>query len=123
MVFSPTRSAVEAVGQTFTLRRSEPENMPPMISRLGRRDIVLLGIGHTNAHVLRMWRMQPIPDAQLTCVSNFPTATLDLPVASSQANADLEFEAFSERIPPLGTKIRLVFQPKLAEPEKDKEKK
>ncbi len=65
MVFSPTRSAVEAVGQTFTLRRSEPENMPPMISRLGRRDVVLLGIGHTNAHVLRMWRMQPIPDAQL----------------------------------------------------------
>ncbi|HZN36949.1 MAG TPA: selenide, water dikinase SelD [Pirellulaceae bacterium] len=38
-------------------------------------DVVLLGIGHTNAHVLRMWRMQPIPDARLTCVSNFPTAT------------------------------------------------
>jgi uncharacterized low-complexity protein len=45
----------------------------------------------------------------LVCVSNFPTATLDLPVESSQANADLEFEAFSERIPPVGTPVRLVF--------------
>jgi selenide,water dikinase len=46
-----------------------------MHSRLPSRDIVLLGLGHTNAHVLRMWRMQPIPDARLTCVSNFPTVT------------------------------------------------
>ncbi|HND55334.1 MAG TPA: YdjY domain-containing protein, partial [Pirellulaceae bacterium] len=61
----------------------------------------------------------------LVCVSNFPTATLDLPVESSQANADLEFEAFSERIPPLGTKIRLVFQPKLpaAAPQTEKTEK
>jgi len=42
---------------------------------LPKRDIVLLGIGHTNAHVLRMWRMKPIADAQLICVSNFPAAT------------------------------------------------
>jgi selenide,water dikinase len=46
-----------------------------MHSRLPSRDIVLLGLGHTNAHVLRMWRMQPVPDARLTCVSNFPTVT------------------------------------------------
>ncbi len=46
-----------------------------MYSTLPSRDIVLLGIGHTNAHVLRMWRMQPVPDARLTCVSNFPVAT------------------------------------------------
>jgi uncharacterized low-complexity protein len=45
----------------------------------------------------------------LVCVSNFPTATLDLPVESSQANADLEFEAFTERIPPVGTLVRLIF--------------
>jgi NADH dehydrogenase FAD-containing subunit len=38
-------------------------------------DVVLLGIGHTNAHVLRMWRMQPIPNARLTCISNHPVAT------------------------------------------------
>jgi len=49
----------------------------------------------------------------LVCVSNFPTATLDLPVESSQANAELQFEAFTEHIPAKGTKIRLIFQPKL----------
>ncbi|MEW6320508.1 MAG: selenide, water dikinase SelD [Acidobacteriota bacterium] len=39
------------------------------------RDVVLVGIGHTNAHVLRRWRMTPIPGARLTCVSDFPVAT------------------------------------------------
>lgn len=48
----------------------------------------------------------------LVCVSNFPSATLDLPVESSQANADLLFEAFTERIPPRGTKVRVVFWPR-----------
>ena len=37
--------------------------------------IVLLGIGHTNAHVLHMWRRAPIPDARLVCVSSFAVAT------------------------------------------------
>jgi hypothetical protein len=46
------------------------------------------------------------------CVSNFPTATLDLPVESSQANADLMFHAFTENIPPRGTKIRVVLIPR-----------
>jgi hypothetical protein len=46
------------------------------------------------------------------CVSNFPSATLDLPVESSQANASLMFEAYTERIPPRGTKVRLVLQPR-----------
>jgi selenide, water dikinase len=44
-------------------------------AKLPSRQIVLLGVGHTNAHIVRMWRMQPIPDAQLTCVSNFPVVT------------------------------------------------
>ncbi|MCH2115761.1 MAG: selenide, water dikinase SelD [Pirellulales bacterium] len=38
-------------------------------------NIVLLGIGHTNAHVVRKWRMSPIAGARLTCVSDFGTAT------------------------------------------------
>ncbi len=37
--------------------------------------IVLLGIGHTNAHVLHMWRQAPIPGARLVCVSSFAVAT------------------------------------------------
>jgi hypothetical protein len=49
----------------------------------------------------------------LICVSNFPSATLDLPIKSSQANEELAFTAFTERIPPSGTKVRLVLIPKL----------
>ncbi|MEI6240816.1 MAG: YdjY domain-containing protein [Planctomycetia bacterium] len=44
----------------------------------------------------------------LICVSNFPTATLDLPVASSQSNEALLFEAFEGRVPPRGTDVELV---------------
>ena len=46
------------------------------------------------------------------CVSNFGTAMLDIPVKSSQSNEELEFEAFTEKIPPLDTPVRLVFKPK-----------
>ena len=53
-------------------------------------------------------------EGDLICVSNFTTATLDLPIQSGQDNANLLFEAFTERIPPRGTKVRIVLIPKLA---------
>jgi hypothetical protein len=59
----------------------------------------------------------------LICVSNFSTATLDLPVESSQANASLMFVAFTERIPPRGTKIRLVLIPRQKKEGEAKEEK
>ncbi|RMF36680.1 MAG: selenide, water dikinase SelD [Planctomycetota bacterium] len=46
-----------------------------MDEALPDRQLVLLGAGHTNAHILRMWRMQPIAGVGLTCISNFPMAT------------------------------------------------
>ncbi|MBW3600131.1 MAG: selenide, water dikinase SelD [Planctomycetes bacterium] len=46
-----------------------------MKTELPRSEVVLLGVGHTNAHVLRMWRMDPPRDAHLTCVSNYPVVT------------------------------------------------
>lgn len=45
------------------------------------------------------------------CVSNFPEAMLDLPIKSSQSNAELSFAAFTDNIPPLKTKVRLVLIP------------
>src|SRR5262245_58615076 len=48
----------------------------------------------------------------LICVSNFPTATLDLPIESSQANDDLLFAAFTDHIPPRGTKVKVVLIPR-----------
>lgn len=44
----------------------------------------------------------------LICVSNFTTATLDLPIRSSQANSSLLFSAYTDRIPPEQTPVRLV---------------
>jgi len=47
------------------------------------------------------------------CVSNFPTATLDLPIKSSQANSSLLFSVFKERVPPRRTPVRLILKPKV----------
>ncbi len=46
----------------------------------------------------------------LICVSNFATATLDVPLNSSQANSGLMFAAMTDAIPPEGTPVRLVLQ-------------
>jgi hypothetical protein len=47
------------------------------------------------------------------CVSNFGTAMLDIPVKSSAENDDLAFQTFTDRIPRLGTPVRLLLKPKL----------
>ena len=51
-------------------------------------------------------------EGDLICVSNFPSAVLDVPIRSSDSNVALLFEAFTERIPPLGTPVTLVLTPK-----------
>jgi hypothetical protein len=53
-------------------------------------------------------------DGDLICVSNFDTAMLDLPVASSKDNDELEFEANTERIPALGTPVTVILEPVLS---------
>lgn len=52
-------------------------------------------------------------EGDLICVSNFPNAVLDIPVQSSDSNADLLFEAFTEHIPPIGTPVTLLLKPKV----------
>ncbi len=44
----------------------------------------------------------------MICLSNFPSAMLDIPVESSDANEDLLFEVFKERVPPHGTPVELI---------------
>lgn len=46
-----------------------------MFDSLPSRDLVLVGAGHTNAHILRMWRMHAIPDVRLTVVTPYASAT------------------------------------------------
>jgi hypothetical protein len=58
----------------------------------------------------------------LICVSNFTTATLDLPIRSSQANSSLLFAAYTDRIPPEQTPVRLVLSIKEAEPAQEEPK-
>ncbi len=55
-------------------------------------------------------KMYQAEGGDLICVSNFSTATLDVPLESSAVNTGLMFAAFSERIPKVGTPIRLVLQ-------------
>lgn len=64
-------------------------------------------------------------DGDLICISNFPSAMLDVPVESSNANASLLFEAFTENIPPEKSQVLIYLKPKLAKPaagEKPEEK-
>jgi hypothetical protein len=49
---------------------------------------------------------------ELICVSNFSSAMLDLPVESSDKAGQLLFNAYSERIPPIDTKVTIVLTPK-----------
>jgi energy-coupling factor transporter ATP-binding protein EcfA2 len=44
----------------------------------------------------------------LICLSNFPTAMLDLPIESSQSNESLLFDAFDGRVPPRGTAVEMI---------------
>jgi hypothetical protein len=53
------------------------------------------------------------------CVSNFPTATMDLPIKSTASNESLVYEANKSKIPQLGTKVYLFLKPEVAK-EKDK---
>jgi len=59
---------------------------------------------------------------ELICVSNFASATLDVPFESTDSDDALEFQAFTEHIPKLGTPVRLVLKPVL-EKKADAEKK
>ena len=59
----------------------------------------------------------------LICVSNFPTAALDIPIESPEANADLNYKTNTEKIPELGTPVRVILKPKMENPQKPEAKK
>jgi hypothetical protein len=47
------------------------------------------------------------------CVANADSAMLDLPVMSAKNPEDRLFEPFTDRIPPIGTKVEVIFEPVL----------
>ena len=65
-------------------------------------------------------------DGDLICVSNFTTATLDLPIPSTADAGNQLFYANSDAIPQMDTVVRLVLKPQLddkKEPSRQPEKK
>ena len=50
-------------------------------------------------------------DGDVVCVSNFPGSIIDVEMKSTNSNEGLLFEAWTERIPPKGTKVRVYFVP------------
>lgn len=61
---------------------------------------------------------------EMVCLSNFSTATMDVPVQSSDANEGLLFEANPDVVPQVNTKVYMVFKPgpNLKKPEDNQEK-
>jgi hypothetical protein len=57
-------------------------------------------------------------DGDVICVSNFDTAMLDLPIDSSKDNDALNFEAQTDRIPPLHTRVQIILEPVVAKKKK-----
>jgi hypothetical protein len=57
------------------------------------------------------------------CVSNFPTAMLDVPIDSPKTNRDVSYEAWTDRIPPVGTKVTIILEPIFEDKEKKGDKK
>lgn len=53
-------------------------------------------------------------EGDFICVANFSTASIDIPVKSSQENSLLNFAAFTEKIPPVKTRVRLVLAPQMS---------
>lgn len=50
-------------------------------------------------------------DGDLVCVVNFPGSVIDINTQASTDNTELFFEAWTEKIPPKGTKVRVIFEP------------
>jgi hypothetical protein len=58
----------------------------------------------------------------LVCVCNMDTAMLDLPISSTKTLANRAYEANSDRVPAVGTKVEIVFEPVKEKKEKEKDK-
>lgn len=48
---------------------------------------------------------------ELVCVSNFSTAMMDLPIESSDRDSLRLYQAFTENVPPIGTRVKLTLTP------------
>ena len=86
-----------------------------MNSTLAARDLVLIGAGHTNMHIVRMFRMKPIPGVKLTLISPGGVASYSgmLPgtLAGQYEPDHMMIDLFRFTA---GTNIRLIAEPAIA---------
>lgn len=59
---------------------------------------------------------------EFICVSNFPSAMMDLPIKSTTSDVDLLFEAFTDKIPPMNTRVLVKLVPEIKKEKENKEK-
>ena len=57
-------------------------------------------------------------DGDVICVANFESAALDLPTESSKDDDDRAYDAWTARIPPVGTKVTVILEPMQSEKKK-----
>ena len=58
-------------------------------------------------------------DGDVITVVNFESACIDVPFLSTKDNADLDFEAHTERIPPLKTPVTVILEPVVSKKKKN----
>ena len=98
------RAAIKAIFEQSQIRQMEAQ-------------WVFAGSGfNTDANTGEKYYLAEVGD--LICVANFATATVDLSVESSATNDGLMFEAYTERIPPVGTKVTIELVPVFKKPAK-----
>ncbi len=59
-------------------------------------------------------------EGDIICVSNFESALLDVPIKSSKDDSDRGYEAWEDRIPPVGTEVTVILEPVIVEKPKKK---
>lgn len=111
---------VEWMGNDGASRRAKAQDMVRLAKTKEpmTQDWVFGGSGFYDDPVEKV-RYYQAESGDLICVSNFPSATLDLPIESSQANEALLFEANTDRIPPVGTEVKVILTPRLAPGDED----
>lgn len=104
LALSPDKAYQAAIRSFF--ERSQPREM--------EADWVFAGSGFYQQEDGRQFYLAE--SGNIVCVANFSDALLDVSVESTASDAELLFEPYTERIPPLGTPVTVELIPVTDEP-------
>jgi hypothetical protein len=126
--YTPPRGTTIAVNVTWKDKQGRLKTVPAQqwVRKVGTSQSLETSWVFAGSHFAgdaKSGKMTFVADVtgDLVCVANFPSAVLDVPLKSTNSDAELLFEAFTERIPERGTPVTLVlkpqFGPKVATPD------